>query len=271
MKYIFFGTPDVARDTLEGLIEAGLKPELVVSNPDAPRGRKQTVTPSETKTLAEENNLPVFTPERLDTEAIDKIKSYEADIAVVVAYGKILPQELLDIFPKGVLNVHYSLLPQYRGATPVESALLNDDEVTGVTVQKMVYKLDAGDIVDQQFLEINDEDTTATLRKKLVDIGTGMMVDILPEYVEGNIDLQPQDEAGVSHTHKLTKADGELDLSAPARENWNKYRAYVVWPGTFFFKDGKRIKVTSAHWDKDRGFVIDRVIPEGKKEMDWQG
>lgn len=269
-KFIFFGTPDVARDTLIELVEAGWKPELVVSNPDAPRGRKHVMTPSETKAWAEEQDFSIFTPDKLDDEAIETIVELGADYAVVVAYGKILPEKLLQVFPKGVFNVHYSLLPKYRGATPVESALLNDDKETGVTVQKMIYELDAGDIVAAERIEIEDQDTTETLRPRLVKIGAELLLNSLPKYFAGEITSTEQEPAEATFCHKLQKADGELDLSASARDNWNKYRAYKAWPGTFFFKDDKRIKITAAHWDQDQGFVIDRVVPEGKKEMDWQ-
>ena len=144
--FIYFGTPYVAKDTLQVLVEKGFTPKLVVTSPDAPSGRGLVLTPSDTKTWALEHNLPVRTPEKLDASAITELRALGADYAVVVAYGKILPQALIDIFPKGVLNVHYSLLPRYRGASPVESALLNGDIVTGVSVQRMVYKLDAGDV-----------------------------------------------------------------------------------------------------------------------------
>ncbi len=269
MKFIFFGTPYVARDTLEALLENGFKPELVVSNPDAPRGRGRVMTPSETKVLAEQHNLPVYTPMRLDAEAVAEIKKYNCDFAIVVAYGKILPQSLLDIFPKGVFNIHYSLLPKYRGASPVETALLNNDAETGVTIQKMVLAMDAGDILAQEKVDVLNDDNTTSLRKRLIDLGNEMLIKVLPDIQSGNLDLVPQDSDTVSFASKMKKEDGLISFEDSDLENWSKYRAYVEWPGTYFFENGKRIKITKAHFDNGK-FMIDRVIPEGKKEMDYR-
>lgn len=266
--FAFFGTPYVARDTLAKLIACGFIPSVVITNPDAPRGRKQVMTPSETKVLAEEHNIPVLTPTRLDATAENKIRTYQCTYAVVVAYGKILPESLIKTFSKGVLNVHYSLLPNYRGATPVEAALLNGDEVTGVTVQKMVKALDAGDIIVQQETKIEPAETTIELRTRLIDIGAKLLCKTLPAYLRGEITPIPQDDTTATHVGKLQKSDGELDLSASDIKNWQKYRAYKEWPGTFFIHDNKRIKITNAEFVDDK-FRVLRIIPEGKKETDF--
>ncbi len=148
-RFIFFGTPPVAAETLRALLAEGFVPALVVTNPDAPKGRGLALTPSPVKLLASAHDIPVFTPETLDEAAQKEITSRAASYAVVVAYGKIFPESLIHAFPKGVLNVHYSLLPKYRGATPMETALLQGETETGVTVQQMVKELDAGDILAQ--------------------------------------------------------------------------------------------------------------------------
>src|SRR5690349_18234144 len=137
-KFAYFGTPKVASDTLEMLIESGFVPSLVVTSPDAPRGRGLALAPTPTKEAALTRGIPVLAPEKLDENALDAIRSFGCEYAIVVAYGKIFPEELIRIFPLGVLNVHYSLLPKYRGATPLEAALLAGESETGVTVQKMV-------------------------------------------------------------------------------------------------------------------------------------
>ncbi len=265
-KFAFFGTPKVASDTLEILIERGFTPSLVVTSPDAPQGRGLALTPSPTKSLALAHNLPLLTPPALDADAIAAIRACGCDYAIVVAYGKIFPEELITAFPLGVLNVHYSLLPKYRGATPLEAALLAGERETGVTVQKMVKELDAGDIIAQAALDITPEETARELRPRLILLGANLLADTLPAYLSGTITPAPQNPANVSHARKLKKEDGLLSLGAPAEENWNKYRAYADSIGTYFFENGKRMKITEASFANGK-FIIERVIPEGKREM----
>lgn len=265
-KFIYFGTPRVASDTLELLIERGFVPEVVVTSPDAPRGRGLVLTPSPVKALAEARRIPVLTPEKLDTQTVLALQAHECDYAVVVAYGKIFPEALISAFPKGVLNVHYSLLPKYRGATPLEAALLAGDGVTGVTVQKMVKELDAGDIIAQAATPIAPDETARELRPRLIELGATLLADTLPAYLSGDIVPKAQDASRASHTRKFTKEDGLLALDAPAEVNWNKYRAYADSIGTYFFENGKRIKITAASLQNGK-FTIERVIPEGKREM----
>ncbi len=270
-RFIFFGTPKVASETLATLIARGFTPALVVSSPDAPVGRGLTLTPSPVKTFALSNNIPVLTPEKLDEKAIAEIIATKADYAVVVAYGKIFPQTLIGAFPLGVLNVHYSLLPKYRGATPLEAALLVGEAETGVTIQKMAFALDAGDIIAQSATPIGVAETAKELRPRLIALGAELLAETIPLFQRGEI--TPVSQPTVSptpHTRKLKKEDGLLSLDTPAIENWNKYRAYADSIGTYFYSpsaDGeKRIKITSASF-KNGEFIIERVIPEGKREM----
>lgn len=271
-RFAYFGTPYVARDTLAMLVEGGFVPQVVVTSPDAPRGRGYTLTACETKEWALTHDLPVITPERITPEVIEEIKTYGCEYAIVVAYGKILPQALIDAFPKGVLNIHYSLLPKYRGASPVEAAILNGDTTTGVSIQKMVFKLDAGDVVAAREIAIEPYDTTRTLRPKLITLGAELLMQILPAYAVGMLSGSPQDENSVTHSGKIDKKDGELSLPGNDELNWNKYRAYAESPCTYFFteRNGKqvRVKIVSAEL-KDGIFTPLRVIPEGKKEMDY--
>lgn len=268
MKFIYFGTPDVAKDTLELLAEAGYKPAAVVTNPDAPRGRGQILTPSPVKSFGESLSVPVLTPEKLDDNFIKEIEAINADLAIVVAYGKILPEALINSFPKGVLNVHYSLLPRWRGASPVESALLSGDEVTGVSIQKMVKKLDAGAVLATATERILPEDTTATLRPRLIKLGADLLIDTLPKYMNGEIVPVEQNESEATHAPKFAKTEGELDLTADPMTNWRKYRAFAVSPGTYFFENGKRMKIKEARFENGL-FVVKRVVPEGGKEIDY--
>lgn len=270
-RFAFFGTPEVASKTLEMLLAAGYEPALVVTSPDAPQGRGMTLTPSPVRSLAESRGIPVIAPEKAG-DALQAISDAGASYAIVVAYGKILPQSLIDAFPKGVLNVHYSLLPKYRGASPVEAALLHGDAVTGVAVQRMVYELDAGDILAVAEEEIRAEDTALTLRPRLIELGAKTLIDALPGYLDGTAPLSKQDASQATHCGKIPKEARELDLSADARENWNKYRAYAEGPGTHFFmeKDGTRmrVKIKKARYENGK-FVVERVVPEGKKELDF--
>jgi len=271
--FIFFGTPHVAAETLEVLLTAGFVPSLVVTNPDRPAGRGRELRPSPVRVLAELHNIPVIMPERLNDDATAQITARPAAYAICVAYGKIIPQQLIEKFPQGILNIHYSLLPKYRGATPTEAALLAGDAETGVTIQKMVYELDAGDIVAQEKIVIDPPWTVRELRPKLIELGARILTRILPQYLANNIVPQPQDNSQATRCGKFKKADGELTLEAAhAEENWRKYRAYADTIGTYFFakRNGAdvRIKIVTANFD-GHTFTPLRVIPEGKKETSY--
>ncbi len=267
-KFAFFGTPNVASETLATLLEHEHVPSFVVTSPDAPKGRGLVLTPSPVKTLALSHNLLVFAPEILDAAVLAEIASHGCEYAVVVAYGKILPEALIASFPLGVLNVHYSLLPKYRGATPMEAALLAGDTVTGVTIQKMVYELDAGDILAQKEIEIGAAETARELRPRLIQAGAELLAATLPAFERNEITPVPQDASKASRARKFKKEDGLLSLDAPAEENWRKYRAYADTIGTHFFENGQRIKITKASFQNGT-FRIERVIPEGKREMNY--
>ena len=272
-KFIFFGTPTVASETLEILKQEGFLPSLVVTSIDKPVGRKMILTPPPVKIWAEANNIPVLQPEKIDNKFFDEIIKTETDLYLVVAFGKILPEKLIN-YPKfGTINIHYSLLPKYRGASPVESALLAGDNKTGVSIQKMVFKLDSGPIIAKQVLAIDINDNKESLRKKLVKIGGQLFLDILLDYMDNKIELQNQDESDATYCHKIKKEDGEISLNGNYLENYNKYRAFYGWPGIFFFKEinGKktRFKITKARLENNK-FIIEKVIPEGKKEIDYK-
>lgn len=271
-SFVYFGTPYVAKDTLATLVSRGFVPTLVVSSPDAPQGRGMQLSPSPTKEWAEAQGIPVITPEKLTDEVVEEITSYSPSFGIAVAYGKILPKKLLDAFPLGVLNVHYSLLPKYRGASPVEAALLNNEQVTGVSIQKMVPKLDAGDVYVAEEVAIDASETTRELRPRLISVGAELLVSMLPSFIDGSLVPSPQDHEQATHAGKISKAEGELSLSDDPQKNWNKYRAYAESPGTYFFieKNGKkmRVKIKTATF-KNGVFIPERVIPEGKKEMSY--
>lgn len=268
-NFVYFGTPEVASETLAYLIERGFTPTLVVTSPDAPRGRGLVLTPSPTKTLALAHSIPVITPLTLDEAAIAEIQEQGCEYALCVAYGKIFPESLIESFPKGVINVHYSLLPKYRGATPLETALLKGESETGVTIQKMVIELDAGDVIAQESTAIGEAETARELRPRLIQIGAELLVSSLPGYLSGELVPTPQDASLATRAYKIKKEDGLLDLSTDGQENWYKYRAYADSVGTYFFDNDKRIKITAASY-KNGTFTVERVVPEGKREIPYQ-
>jgi len=292
LKFVFWGTPDVARDTLEILKENGYLPELVVTAPDRPQGRKMIVTPPPVKIWAIENNIPYIQPENLKEGSdivfrnigrrdgaghsksgvedlrVEKNNSCP-DLLIVVAYGRIMPEELLNLPKFGSLNIHYSLLPKYRGASPVESAILAGDEETGITIQKMEFKMDSGPIVAQEKVKISPDEKAGELRKRLIKIGGELLVKTLPDFIDNKITPTPQNETEATYCKKIKKEAGLIDFNDNGIINYNKFRAYATWPRTFFFKGEKRIIVTEAKLENTE-FKILKIIPEGGKEMDYK-
>ena len=307
-NFIFFGTPDVASKTLDILKASGYTPTLIVTSPDKPQGRKMLMTPSPVKVWAIENNIPFIQPEKTqeleniifrrglasDGETtslgrpgtgkaelfkLQKVRTEEElifsnedeyDFSLVVAYGKILPESLIKSPRLGSINIHYSLLPKYRGASPVESAILAGDTVTGVSIQQMEYKMDSGPILAEERVEILPTETTEDLRSRLIKIGGGLLVKMLPEFLEGKITSKTQDETEATFCKKIKKEDGHVDLEAELPSIlYNKLRAYNKWPRIFFFQNSKRIIITDAVLENGK-FVIKKVLPEGKKEVKYE-
>ena len=269
-KIAFFGTPELCVPILEALRAAQLTPSLVVTNPDRPVGRKHIFTPPPVKVWAQDHSLPVLQPEKLTRQFREKLMTYHCNLFIVVAYGQILTKKLLTVPTYGTLNIHYSLLPRYRGAAPVEAAILNGDTETGVCIQHMVYKLDAGDILATLTHPINPDITAPELRHELNQRAAKLLVETIPAWLAGTITPQPQNHALATYVNKINKSEAELNLTDPGPTNYNKYRAYFGWPRAHFYtSDGQRIIITQAHRDGD-DFVIDRVIPSGKGEVSYQ-
>ncbi len=269
-KFVFFGTPSVASDSLSLLKDAGIIPSLIVTNPDAPKGRGHQTAPTPVKEWALAHSVPVLTPEKISAECIAEIATHGFTFALVIAYGKIFPQALIDVFPNGVINVHYSLLPRYRGATPLETALIWNEPIIGVTLQRMVLQLDAGDILAQKYIQIGMFETAKFLRPKLVALGVDLLVAHLGAVANGTAEFTPQEHEWATSTHKLKKDDGCIDLHDDPVKNWSKYRAYNDTIGTYFIEDGLRVKITHAESNKEGEMFIRRVTPEGKREMTYE-
>ncbi len=229
------GTPDLAATCLSKLLAADeLEVLAAVSQPDRPKGRHLHLQPTPVKATARAARIPVFQPDKArDPAFLETLRGLKPDLIAVAAYGQILPKSLLDLPAHGCLNVHTSLLPRYRGAAPIQWAILNGDAETGVTIMKIVPALDSGDIVSQTRTAITPEDDAQTLHDRLADLGAELLVRTLPEYVAGNLKPQPQADGNVVYARKITKADGHVDWTRPAMALWNQVRGLTPWPGAF--------------------------------------
>jgi methionyl-tRNA formyltransferase len=229
------GTPELARVALAALVATpAFEVVAAVTQPDRPKGRDLRLLPSPVKEFAVCHDIPVLQPERArDAKFLDSIRQFRPDLITVAAFGQILPQQLLDVPRFGCVNVHTSLLPRYRGAAPIQWAILNDDRETGVTIMRMEAGLDTGDILAQQRTAILEGDDAQTLQDRLAQIGAHLLLQTVADYVAGKIQARPQPAEGVSYARKITKADGLIDWTRPAREIWNQVRGLVPWPGAF--------------------------------------
>lgn len=249
---VFMGTPDFAVPSLRTLAQAGASIQMVVTQPDRPKGRGKKLTASPVKMLAEELNIPVYQPERVrDPEALDRIRSCGAECAAVVAYGQIFPQAFLDSLPLGALNVHASLLPRYRGAAPIHRAILSGDPKTGVSIMLLDSGMDTGPVLAQEELPIGDKDTFLSVHDNLARLGADLLIKTLKEWKAGLLRPLPQEEALATYAPPLKKEEWRLCWSSSARRIVDTIRAFDPWPGSYAFYEGKRVKCFGAsllHW-----------------------
>ncbi len=268
INFVFWGTPNVSSETLEVLKQNGFMPSLIITSPDKPQGRKMLITPPPVKLWAEQNNIQFLQPEKLEELTSSFSLLEKSDLSIVVAYGKIIPKDIIKMPKFGSINIHYSLLPKYRGASPVESAILNGENQTGVAIQQMEFKMDSGPIIAEEKVPILPDEKAPDLRKRLIKTGGELLVKTLPDFIDGKIKTIPQNENEATYCKKIKKEDGLIDLSDDPVKNYNKFRAYSLWPRTFFFQDGKRIIITEAKLENNQ-FVIQKVLPEGRKEIEY--
>lgn len=242
-KTVIMGTPEFAVKPFSALIsDPHFEVVLAISQPDKKVGRKQIIKTTPVKELAQENNIEVAQPEKIkDIE--EKLKELKADILVVIAYGKILPQRILDIFKDGAINVHGSLLPKYRGSSCMQAAILNGDKETGVTIMLMDAGMDTGDILKQFKVDIDNKETISTLHDKLSKLSAKALPSTLIEYLKGNIEPQKQDDTKASTVKMLSKEDGHLDFSSSADYINRQVRALNPWPSTFAKLDSDYLKI----------------------------
>ncbi len=247
MRIVFMGTPDYAAVTLQKLIDEKYDIAAVFAQPDKPVGRKQVLTPPATKVLALQYNIPVYQPKTLrDGEAYGIIKTLNPDAIVVVAYGKILPKEILNIARYGCINGHASLLPHLRGSAPIQWAIVNGDKQTGVTTQLMDEGIDTGDILETAVVDIGEDETAEELFDRLSVISAELMISTLKKAENGTLDPKAQDENNATYAPIIKKEMAHLDFTKTADEICNTIRGFYSWPCAFCFINGKRIKVIKA-------------------------
>jgi len=276
--FAFFGTPHIATIVLDRLEAHGLVPALIVTAPDRPAGRGLQMTPSPVKLWALERGIDVATPDSLkDPAFVAELQNTDWDVFVVSMYAKLVPPTVLALPKHGCLNVHPSLLPKFRGPSPVLSAILANERATGVTIMQLSEKMDEGPIIAQARIELEEEtlDTPgwppkgSEFEALLAQEGGDLLAEVLPLWVEGKIPPEEQDHAQATYTKKFTDEDARIDLADDARKNYLKIRAFDKSPRPYFLSaSGKRVIIKDAAW-KDGQLHITRVIPEGKKEMDY--
>ncbi|HVU80017.1 MAG TPA: methionyl-tRNA formyltransferase [Candidatus Paceibacterota bacterium] len=272
--FAFFGTPQVGVHVLNRLDARGYLPALVVSAPDKPRGRGHSVSPSPVKAWALERGIDVLTPATLkDEEFLSALQNTDWDVFVVAAYNKLIPKTLLKMPRRGCLNMHPSLLPKFRGPSPIMSAILEDERETGVSVMQMSEEMDAGPVVAQARVEIATEDwplSNAVLEELLSTEGGNLLAETLEPWIAGEIPPEPQNPELATYTKKFSDEDARIDLSDDARNNLLKIRAFDRGPRAYMLMpDGKRVIITDAEI-QDGALEILTVIPEGKKEMEYK-
>ncbi len=251
MKIIFFGSDDFAAVSLKKLIDSGQKIVAAVTQPDRPKGRGLKVTASVIKVLAQEQGMDCLQPPDFsEPKWAKQLQSYQADLFIVIAYGQILPGRILGIPRLGAINVHASLLPKYRGAAPINWAILKGEKETGVTVIQMNEQMDAGDIVSQSSIAIQENDNAVTLRTKLAVLGADILLDAVTAFEKGQVRRKKQDDRQVSLAPKLTKELGLIDWRLPAAQIHNLVRGLVPWPSAYTYWEGRQLKILETETSK---------------------
>ena len=292
LRVIFMGTPEISAEVFEAMILDGYKFVGLIAQPDRPVGRKGRLEKVPTKVVAEKYNIPVFQPVKIRKE-YDFVKELRPDIIITLAYGQIVPQGLLDIPQYGCLNLHGSLLPKYRGAAPIQYALINGDKVTGMTLMEMVAAMDAGRMYAKKAVEISDEDNSTSLFKKMAVAAKELILEALPKYIDGQLKGVEQDETQVSSCPTIKPEQERLDLNLTSKEILGWIRGLSDHPGAYFFLEEKKLKVFKAQIINDlvsaevgtivqadkRGLVVQlkdgqlsllELQKEGKNRMDYK-
>ena len=267
MKVIFMGTPDFAAETLQALLASRHEVVLAVTQPDRAKGRSKELQPPPVKEIALKAGIPVFQPEKLRApETLAELKKYPADAAVVAAYGKIIPKDILKLPEYGCINVHASLLPKYRGAAPIQWAVLNGEKTSGVTIMQMNEGLDTGDMIAQREIELEPKETGDSLFEKLARIGAELLVETLDKIEQGEVRPAAQpEESPTPYARMITKADGRIDWNRDAASIERLVRGMNSWPGAYSFLDGRNVKIWACdvQTDGNEGYT-ERIAKTGE-------
>jgi methionyl-tRNA formyltransferase len=260
LKILFFGTSEFSKKILKNLLKE-YSIVGVITQPDKPVGRRQEVTSSPVAVFAEENNLQVFKFTNLKSaEAFETVKKIATDLFVVVAYGKIIPKEILDLAGSGAINIHGSVLPKYRGTSPIHGVLLNNESETGITIMLMDEEMDHGPILKTRSLNIAPDDTFSVLEEKLVNLASSLILEVIPEYLSGNLPPIAQDHETASFTKIIVKDDGKIDWKKSVQDIYNQYRAYEIWPGIWTIYEGKNFKIKKCRLSLENGAAEPGII-----------
>jgi methionyl-tRNA formyltransferase len=272
IKFVYFGSSRLSVIVLDELEKRGYFPMAVVTTPDKPQGRKFTMTPNVTKTWAKERKIEVIEAEKLAT-LVEPLKALQADLFIVASFGKIMPNTVIGIPPHKTLNVHPSLLPKYRGPSPLPTAILDDCKETGVSIMRMDEQMDHGPVVAQKKVTITEWPIYEDFEEMMAKEGANLLADILPDWMAGKITEKEQNHTEASYTRKYMKADGRVNPLGDAYTNFRKIQAFHEWPQAYFYiaHNGKemRVKITEASF-KNGELIMERVIPEGGKEMSYK-
>jgi len=270
-KVVFMGSPDFALPTLKAL--AGAYDVVgVVTQPDRASGRGRELKAPPVKTLALELGIPVRQPERLRLpEAMEQLRAWAPELIVVAAFGQILRKDVLELPRYGCLNVHASLLPRWRGAAPINAAILHGDEETGVTIMQMDVGLDTGPMLSQRSIHLNREDTAGSVFERLSTLGADLLLETLPDYLSGKLTPVPQPEEGATYAPMLKKEEGRLDFSHDVHELERRVRAFDPWPGAFIDFDGALLKIHRARVESGAAAVGQRLIVQNQPAIGARG
>lgn len=246
-RILFMATSGFALPSFSALLENGYTIVACVTKPDAPVGRRQVLLSPPIKTLAKSQGIPVYQPQSLKHEdAVEKIKAFTPDLIIVASYGKIIPMAILGIPTRGAINIHPSLLPQYRGPSPIQTVILQGESITGVTLILLDELMDHGPILAAREVPIQDNDTFLSLHDVLASIAAQLLIDTLPLYLAGEIIPQPQDETKVSISKMIQANDRSIDLTWTTHKIWNHFHAFITWPGTCFSFKGRKLKIKNV-------------------------
>lgn len=269
-RIVFMGTPEISASVLEGIISSGYNVVAVIAQPDRPVGRKKILMPVPTKVVATNHNIPVYQPLKIRKE-YEFVNELHPDVIITLAYGQIVPQGLLDIPPLGCLNLHGSLLPKYRGAAPIQYALMNNDKVTGMTLMKMVKEMDAGEMYAKEEVEIDLSDNSTSLFKKMGDAALRLILRELPTILEGKLVGTPQDETLVSFAPSIKPEEEKLDLIKSKEELHGYIRALSDVPGAYLYLEGLKFKIYRSEIVSDEILgEVGEIVKADKKGLHLQ-